>query len=267
MGKIIGVVSLKGGVGKTSSVVALGHAFSSLGKKVLLVDGNLSAPNLGMHLNVFPPKNSLQDVLLRKINAHEAIENLENFDILSSDMFNDFELEVLSLKSKLKNLKNKYDIIIIDSSPKLDEETLAVMLASDEILVVTTPDVPTLGTTMKAVKLARNRGTNIGGLILNKVYNKNFEIPLKDIENTLEVPVLAVIPHDIEFLRALSEFKPFTEHKPNSEAGKEFIKLAHALSGEKYKPQRIRNFFSWVRPKKHEINRIIYYEGLFTDSF
>ena len=43
MGKIIGVLSLKGGVGKTSSVVALGDAMADFGKKVLLVDGNLRA--------------------------------------------------------------------------------------------------------------------------------------------------------------------------------------------------------------------------------
>jgi len=263
MGKVIGIVSLKGGVGKTSSVVALGHAFSNFGKKVLLVDGNLSAPNLGIHLNVFPPKNSLQDVLMRKINASDAIENLENFDVISSEMFNDFELEVLSLKNHLRNLKNKYDIILIDSSPNLGDETLAVMLASDQILVVTTPDLPTLGTTMKAVKLAKKRGTNISGLILNKVYNKNFEIPLSDIEETLEIPVLAVIPHDIDFLKALRNFKPLTEHKPNSKSSEEFMKLAAALIGEKYKPIKVRGFFNWINPKKQDINRVVYYRGVF----
>ncbi len=265
MGKIIGVVSLKGGVGKTSSVVALGHALSRLGKKVLLIDGNLSAPNLGMHLNVFPTDKSLQDVLRRKIHAHQAIENVGNFDVIFSDMFNDFELEVLSLKKRIKSLKNKYDMILIDSSPKLDEETLAVILASDEILVVTSPDLPTLGTTIKAVKLARKRGTNIGGLILNKVYNKNFEIPLEDVEETLGVPVLAVVPHDVNFLKALSEFQPLTQHKPNSEASEEFMKLAAALTGEKYKRIKVRNFFRWMNPKKHDINRIVYYRGVFLE--
>jgi MinD-like ATPase involved in chromosome partitioning or flagellar assembly len=216
-----------------------------------------------MHLNVFPPKVSLQDVLLRTAHAHEAIENLENFDIISSEMFNDFELEVLSLKKRIKSLKDKYDIILIDSSPKLDGETLAVMLASDEILVVTTPDVPTLGTTIKAIKHAKKRGTNIGGLVLNKIYNKKFEIPLEEIEDTLDVPVLATVPHDVGFLKALSKFKPMTQHRPNSEASEEFMKLAAALSGEKYKPVKVRNFFKWLNPKKHEINRVIYYNSLF----
>lgn len=263
MGEVIGIVSLKGGVGKTSSVVALGHAFSKLGKKVLLVDGNLSAPNLGMHLNVFPPKKSLQDVLRRKVNPREAVESLDNFDVISSSLFNNFEVEVFALRNRLSFIKNKYDIILIDSSPRLDEETLSVMIASDKILVVTTPDIPTLGATMKAVKMARNRGTKISGLILNKVYNRNFEIPLEDVENTLKIPVLAVVPHDINFLKALKDFKPLTEHKPNSEASEEFMKLAAALAGEKYKPVKIRGFFDWLKPRKQDVNRIIYYNSLF----
>jgi len=69
-------------------------------------------------------------------------------------------------------LKKRYDVILIDSSPSLNEETLAVILASDELLVVTTPDYPTLGMTMKSVKIARQRGTPISGLIINKVYKK-----------------------------------------------------------------------------------------------
>ena len=44
--------------------------------------------------------------------------------------------------------------MLIDSSPNLDEETLAAMLASDSILVVTTPDYPTLANTLKAIKVA-----------------------------------------------------------------------------------------------------------------
>ena len=252
-----------GGVGKTSSVVALGHALSNFGKKVLLVDGNFSAPNLGMHLNVFPPKNSLQDVLMRKINVADAIESLKNFDVLSSEMFNDFELELFSLRNRLSLIKDKYDFILVDSSPRLDEETLAVMLASDQILVITTPDVPTLGTTIKAVRAARKRGTKISGLILNKVYNKDFEIPLIDVEDTLGIPVLAVIPHDVNIIKALSEYIPLTEHRPNSEASDEFMRLAAALSGEKYKRNKVRGFFSWINPKKQEVNRIIYYNSVF----
>ncbi len=263
MGKTIGVISLKGGVGKTSIVCALGYAFSSLGKKVLLIDGNLSAPNLGMHLDLFDPKITLHSILQRKANPIEAVYSLDDFDVLPAGVFENSKVEPLLLKNRVSSLKKNYDVILIDSSPRLDNETLAVMLASDELIAVTTPDFPTLGMTIKAVKLARQRGTPVIGLILNKVYKKNFELSLKDIEETLELPVLAVIPHDVSVLRALSEFEPSTKKNPYSKATEEYLKLASVLIGEKYKRNGIQKFLRWGNPGKQEINRIIYYENLF----
>ncbi|HDD45868.1 MAG TPA: septum site-determining protein MinD, partial [Candidatus Aenigmarchaeota archaeon] len=54
MTKIISVVSGKGGVGKTTLVANLGVALASIGKNVLLIDGNLSGANLGLHLDILP---------------------------------------------------------------------------------------------------------------------------------------------------------------------------------------------------------------------
>jgi septum site-determining protein MinD len=182
---------------------------------------------------------------------------------MPASIFRDYKANLFSMKEKLRYLKRSYDYILIDSSPSLDNETLGAMIASDEILVVTTPDHPTLSTTMKALKLAKQRGTPISGLILNKVHNKNFEISTKDVEATLEIPIMAVIPHDINFLRALSNFKPSVEFDPHSEASREYKKLAAALIGEKYRPTRFRRIISWVSPRKQDINREIFYERVF----
>ncbi len=262
MGKTIGIVSLKGGVGKTSFTVALGAAIANFGKKVLLIDGNLSAPNLGLHLNIIDPELTLHHVLNRESNINDAICELENFDLLPASIFGRQKINPLNLKDRIKFLKKKYDIILIDSSPSLNDETLAVMLASDALFVVTTPDYPTIGMTLKAIKLAKQRGTPVEGLIINKVNNKDFELSLEDIEKTIEVPVMAVIPYDIDFLEALFNFIPFTDYKPRSNASDEYMKLAAILIGEKYKPFRLKNLFR-ITPKRQEINREIFYEALF----
>lgn len=261
---MIGIVSLKGGVGKTSTVVSLGHAISDFGKKVLLIDGNFSAPNLGIHLDVIDPEITLHHVLNRKVNAKDAIHKFENFDLLPASVSNKIIINPLKLKDRIKNLKSKYDIILIDSSPSLNEETLAVILASDELIVITTPDLPTLSNTLKAVKLAKKRDTPIIGLVLNKVHNKNFEFSIDDIEKTTNVPVMAVIPYDINILKALSEFTPSTLYKPNSEGSLEFRKLAATLIGEKYKPSKLKNLFK-ITPKRQDINREIFYKRVFED--
>ncbi len=263
MGKTIGIISLKGGVGKTTIVVSLGAALSEFGIKVLLIDGNIFSPSLGLHLNIMDPEKTLHHVLNRTAHAKDAIYEYEGFHVMPASIFEKLESSPLKLKDKIKGLKRIYDIILIDSSPSLDVETLAVILASDEVFVVTTPDHPTLSATMKAVKLSKQRGTPVTGIILNKVHNKNFEIPLEDIEETLEVPVLAVIPYDVNVLKALSIMEPLTMHKPKSEGSEEFKKLAAAMIGQKYKQTKLGNFFRMFIPKKQEINRVIFYDRVF----
>ena len=59
MSQSIGILSIKGGVGKTTTVVALGAAFAQQDKKVLIIDANFSAPNLGLHLGITQPAFSI----------------------------------------------------------------------------------------------------------------------------------------------------------------------------------------------------------------
>lgn len=263
MGKSIGILSLKGGVGKTSTVVALGASLARQGKKVLLVDGNLSSPNLGMHFKIIEPKKSLHHVLKREANPSQAIHRLGNLDVIPASLFYSKKISPLKIKDRINHLKKKYDYVIYDSSPSLNNETLGVMLASDELFVVTTPDHVTLGTTIKSANSAKKRGTPIKGLIINKAYNKNFEVSPEDIEYTSEIPVVAKIPHDKSVPKALSKFTSSVEHKPNSEASKEYQKLASALTGEKHKGRGLSDLFRKVRPKRQDVNRDVLYESVF----
>lgn len=262
MGKSIGVISLKGGVGKTTSVVALGSAIAEFGKRVLLVDANFSAPNLGLHLNLFDTDKTIHHVLKREINPGEAIYEFDNFHVMPASIFGNFNINPLELKKKLSYLKRFYDYILIDSSPALNEETLAVMNASDDLIVITTPDHATLGMTMKAVKNAKQRNSPIVGLVLNRVYNKNFEIPIDKVEDSVGVPVMATIPHDVGFLKSLSDCVPYTKNS-KSKGAEEFRKLAAMMIGEQYKPTKTRKLFRWITPNIPEINREIYYKRMF----
>lgn len=263
MGETIAILSLKGGVGKTSSVVSLGSALAEFGKKVLLVDANFSAPNLGIHLNILNPLKTIHEVMERNIHPQEAVNKLENFDVIPASIYSNGVNNPLRLKYILKSIKKSYDYILIDSSPSLNEETLAAMLASDRLFVVTTPDYSTLGMTLKALNLAKKRGIKVDGLILNKVYSKDFELSLKNIENTTETPILAVIPHDLNIPEAQSKFMPLNRLSPNSQSNEEYKKLAAAIIGQEYQPSGIINFFRAIFPKKQELNRIIYYKGIF----
>lgn len=267
MGEAIGILSIKGGVGKTTSTAALGAALAEQGKNVLLIDANFSAPNLALHLGIVNPKFSLYDVVQGKANALGSVMQTDyGFDIIAGrpGLKKVFYPNYLKLKEKIKHLQYHYDIILVDSSPTLDHETLAAMLASDKLLIVTTPDHVTLSCTLHAVKVAKQKKVPIIGIILNKNYGKRFELSTKEIEKMTGVPVLAVIPHDINILKALSEFKPPTYEEKDRDAVVEFKKLAAFLIGKTYQDKRfksrIRDFFSFFSKKdvsKHEVNRQI----------
>ena len=262
MTKVIGVLSLKGGVGKTSVVSSLGDALSEFGKKVLLVDANYSAPNLGMHFNIIDPQITLHHVLSRKANIKDAIHNLGKMDIIPSSIFTNMQINPFILKDKLNQIKRKYDFILLDSAPAVNEDVLSVILASNSLLFVTTPDYPTLSSTLKSIKLAKERGAVIDGLILNKVHNKNFELSINDIEKTIGAPVLAVIPYDVKVLESLSKFIPFTSHKPRAEGSIEYKKLAGVFTGEKYKTFSLKNIFR-ITPRHQDVNRELFYKRVF----
>jgi len=258
-GRIIGIISIKGGVGKTTTVANLGAVLANqFGKKVLLIDANFTAPNLGLHLGVVKPKVTLHDVLSGNVNTVDAIYNHEyGFHIIPASLVAK-DVDPLKLKEKIKALRSYYDIILLDSSPNMNEEVLATIAASDELLVVTTPDYPTLSTTLNAVKVAKQKKTPVMGLILNKVRNKKFELTLEDIEYAAETPVLAVLPDHVSVLEALQFTKPITMHDENHDISVEYTKLAAALIGEKHEDTRFmsrvkRIFFRDL--SKQDVNR------------
>ena len=211
----------------------------------MLIDGNFSAPNLGVSLNIIEPEITIHHVLNSDQNIEDAIMPMDefNFDIIPASIFFRSKLNLFKLKDKIKLLKDRYDVILIDSSPALNDETLSVMLASDELIIVTTPDYPTLTMTIKAIKDAKTRGMKIDGLILNKVYNKPFELSMDDIEKTAEVPILAVIPDDINVMKSVSKFTPPYIYNPKSNGSNEYRKLAEVIIGEKSKPAFFQKFF------------------------
>lgn len=264
MGKIIGIMSLKGGVGKTSVVSALGTAISGFGKKVLLIDANFSAPNLGIHFNLVDPEITLHDVLTRKANVGDAIYAVGNLDIMPASIFSDVNFSPMRLKEKIKYLKKKYDVIVIDSAPNLYDEGLSTLFAADEILFVTTPDHASLSDTLKTLNRAQTRGTQINGLVLNKVHGRDFELTMDQIEDTTNIPVMAVIPHELDVLRAQSNFTPSVEFNPRSKGSREYKKLAATLIGEEYKPVDWRRILR-LAPRKQQINRDLFYERQFKD--
>jgi len=260
-GKIIGIISLKGGVGKTTTVSNLGAALSTeFKKKVLVVDANFGAPNLALHVGLVDHKTTIHDVLLNRASINNAIYEHEAGFHLIPAAYLSRKINPFKLKQKINPLRDHYDIILIDSSPNLNNEMLSTMIASDEIFVVTSPDYPTLSTTLRAVRIAKRKKTPITGLILNRVRNKKFELSVDDIESSTGVPVLSVIPEDIRVPESVFHTTPLTIHKPKARTSIEFKKLAAYIISVPYTDPRlwskIKGIFKKDIPREN-INKLL----------
>ncbi len=239
-GKVIGIVSIKGGVGKTTTVSNLGALLAKeFNKRVLIVDANFSAPNLALHLGLVNPKATLADVLLEKTDVKNAIYEHEiGFHLLPTALVHK-KINPFKLRNKINKLRNYYDVILIDSSPTLNEEMLSTIIASDSLLVITSPDLPTLSCTMHAVKVAKRKKTPITGVIINKVRNKSFELTTEEVQDSTGVPVVAVLPDDIKVIEALAHSTPASVFSPGNNFAVEYRKLAASIAGEEYKDNRL----------------------------
>ena len=146
----------------------------------------------------------------------------------------------------------------MDSSPNLNEEILATMVASDELFVVTTPDQPTLKSTINAINVAQKKKTPIKGIILNRVRDKKFEVKIGDIELSTNVPVVAVLPDDLKVLEALANSIPASAHAPNRDLSMEYKKLGGCIIGNNFSDERLKTKFKkmfGMATTKQDVNR------------
>ncbi|MFZ5955590.1 MAG: AAA family ATPase [Nanoarchaeota archaeon] len=267
MAVVLAFISIKGGVGKTTLAIETASCLANyFGKRVLLVDANFSAPNVGLYLDLTNDL-TLHDVLSGE-GLHTAIYESHGFDVVPASLYYGKEIDIFSLKNVLSKIKDQYDFIILDSSPNY-YELIPVIAAANKIFIVTTPDSVTLETTLKAAKLARQKKTPIEGVIVNKIKNPNYEADLLDIEEFFKIPVLAKIRDSKKLTEALFYKKPLTVHDKNHEISREIRKLSSALCGMPEEPEsffeRLLSFRNMVERQK--INREIVRQSFYQASF
>ncbi len=264
MGKVIGIVSIKGGVGKTSVSASLAADLANrCGKRVLLIDANYSAPNLGLHMDILSPEKTIHDALNGRIRFSSAIHSRYKVDVIPGSYVFDKRINSLRLRDKIKRVKDEYDFVIIDSSPSLNEEILSSILASDNLFIVSTPDYPTLSCSLKIAKLARQRDRIISGIILNKVKDSRYELNISEIEEAMGVPVIAKLNNEMRYDRALFYRMPMSIYDKKSKFSREIHNLSLALINGKEGRSIFKSIFSFNKSRE-EVNRQILKESFYT---
>lgn len=236
MARVISIVSGKGGVGKTVTTANLGVALAEMGQEVTVVDCNLTTPNLGLHLGISVFPKTLHDVLKGRAKLSDAIyEHDFGLKIVPSGLsIDDLKgIDARDLPTALMELFTTDDIILIDGAAGLGREALSALQSSDELIIVTNPELPAVLDALKLEKLAEQLGAKLLGVIVNRVGNKSHELTTREIEDMLELPVLARIPEDENVKKAIARRMPVVKFNPYSPASIAFKKLAAELVGQR----------------------------------
>lgn len=234
MGRIIAIISGKGGVGKTTTAINLGAALNKLNKEVIIVDANLNTPNIGIHLGAPIVPVTLNHVLKGKADISEAIyEHSSGTKIVPSSLS---IKEITKFNTKripqvIRQLKDRADFIILDSAAGFSEEAMATLEAGEEIIIVTNPEMPSVTDSLKAVKVAREMKKEIKGVIVTRHRDQNYEMSLQSIKSMLETQIIGVVPEDVSVKKALNKRDAVVHTHPKSKASRKYNEIAIKIIG------------------------------------
>ncbi|HIK27006.1 MAG: polysaccharide biosynthesis tyrosine autokinase [Oscillatoriaceae bacterium SKW80] len=175
--KVIVVASSVSGEGRSTIAANLALAMSEIGKRVLLIDGDMRHP-MQQAIWELPNSAGLSEVIVNQADVERAITAVtDNLDVLPSGVIPPNALALLEsrrMASLIQEFCKNYNFIIIDSPPLLlvaDALTLGKM--SDGILFVVRPGVIDTASAGAAKQLLEQSGLNVLGLIVNGVVVEN----------------------------------------------------------------------------------------------
>jgi flagellar biosynthesis protein FlhG len=259
--RTIVVASGKGGVGKSNLAANLAVALGQCGARVLLVDADLAQANLDLLLGLHP-RYDLQHLLsgekspeeivvpgprgVRLVPAASGVPELAELD--------DYRREIL-LRG-LSQLESDADLVLIDTASGVGRNVTSFCLAADDVIVVTSPEMPAFSDAYGLIKLLRQQGlTRPPHLLVNMAGSP------EEAEETahrirlvarrflqLDVDSWGYVPFDPSVGRAVRRQEPVILATPQSPAAIAYRALAETLweatqpdpnNGEHAAPQRL----------------------------
>jgi pilus assembly protein CpaE len=218
-GKIIVVYSPKGGTGCTTIAVNLALAMKGTDSRVALVDGNLQFGDVAVFINE-QGKNTVLDLAPRADELDPDIvgevmvkHQASGLHILAAPTKPEHAEKISSsqFSKMLEYLTQLYEYVVVDTTPALNEVTLAAIDVSDLIVLVTTQDIPSIKNCRLFLDLLLNLGIKRDRVmfIMNR-FDKKIPITPERVAENLKQEVALVLPmDDATSIKAVNRGIPF----------------------------------------------------------
>ncbi|SOC37266.1 AAA family ATPase [Ureibacillus acetophenoni] len=238
-GLVITACSTKGGVGKTTLIVNLASVLSNENLKVAVLDLSLQFGDVSLYYDV-KPKKTIYEWVKEEYGVPNTdlskymIKHSSGVDIFPAPIRPEFSEAITEehIHDLIQQCRRLYDYILIDTPPYLTEHTLISLEKSNEILLMTFMDLPTLKNnkifieTLEALNLKYKVR-----IILNRYYKVKGIHP-ETVEKIFELPIFAQIPNkEKDITASINEGKPYALTNPNSAFSKSIKFLARKLIG------------------------------------
>ena len=220
--RVITITSGKGGVGKSNTSVNLAVWLSRLGKRVIIFDADFGLANVEVMFGVIP-KYTLADVIYENQTIKSIISNGPlGIDFISAGssvvgLNNLNHKQIHFIVSAINELNSMYDFIIIDTGAGVSEQVMEFVAASNEIVLVTTPEPTSITDSYSLLKaLYKRPDFDPSKVCIRVILNGSLEY-------------LGYVPSDAMVEKAVRQQKILSIYDPTSKAARSFEEIAKRL--------------------------------------
>ena len=265
LARVITVTSGKGGVGKSNTAINLAIQFRKMGKRVIILDADFGLANIEIMFGAVP-KHNLCDLIYQGKNIKDIItwgpmevgfisggSGIAGMSNLSRDYLN-------YIIKNLVELDAITDIVIVDTGAGISDAVLEFLVASGEIILVTTPEPTSITDSYSLLKALqrhpryRTEDTKVK-MLANRVEKEAEGVTLYNKLNAvvtryLKIPMsyLGYVPQDSNLTKAVMQQMPVSMQAPSAKSSQAYERVAGRLlelnAGEMQKGRGMAAFFS-----------------------
>lgn len=252
LGRTIAVVGAKGGVGASTVAHNIAWAISqSLDASTVLVDLDLAFGTAGLDFNQDPPQGVADAIFAPDRLDQALVDRLlsrcsDNLSLLAAPAILDktYDMSEEALDHLIEILRGLVPTIVFDVPHLWNAWTRRLIVTSDDILIVATPDLASLRNAKNLIDLCKQTRTHDRQpqLMLNQTgVPKRPEIAAAEFAKAFGMDLAAAVPFDPQlFGTAANNGQMIAEVQPNGPVAQQFVKLASGLIGrmDVKKPKR-----------------------------